>query len=405
MKVRYFTLRPSVILLSAALSMFAVSCGDDSESTGPAPVISDFTPTSGLPGATVTITGENFSKTAAQNIVSFNGAPATVISATESSLEVLVPEGATTGPISVTVNGAKATSSSSFTVLNTTITSFSPTSGVVGTEVTISGNNFSTIASENVVKFNGAEAEVTAATATSLKVIVPEDASDGKITVAIHGKVTTSANDFTIAELEVTETFPPIAAEGITVKISGNNFSPIAEYNIVEFGGVEATVTDVSEDWITVVVPSGATTGPLTVTVGSQTVTALDEFEVCGGGVELVISNFVALKTEVATSYSASFTITNVGTETVDLSEINLQNSASVDADGTSTVGAGGYPLQVNSYMLAPGESFDTGTYGGSIVGGNTTTHPYLIIDLYDYPNGTVPECNEENNKVVALFE
>jgi hypothetical protein len=405
MKIYSYKLRQTVIFLGAVLSICVLSCGDDDEPATPSPVISGFTPSSGLPDATVTITGENFSTTAAENIVSFNGTPATVVSATETTLVVTIPDGATAGPISVTVNGVKVTSSFSFTPLNTTITSFTPESGVPGTVVTISGTNFSTTASENIVKFNGIEAEVTAATATTLTVIVPADASDGKITVAIHDKVTTSANLFTIAELEVTETFPPIAAVGISVKISGTNFSPVAEYNVVKFNGVPATVTAVSENEVTVLVPQGATTGPLTVKVGNHTVEALTVFAICSGGPELVISDAVASKTAVGTSYTASFTITNVGSEDADVSKIVLQNYASTDDVKGGDVAAGGYTLS-SAPVLAPGESYSTGNYGGSVGGGgNTSSHPYLIITLYDTPDGAVPECNVDNNVLAVPFE
>lgn len=408
MKTYPFMLRLSVILLGALVTFVVISCSDDDDQPAPppsAPAIKNFSPGAALPGTTVTITGENFSGVAAENIVDFNGVTATVTSATTTTLVVIVPDGATTGPISVTVNGTKATSSGTFTPLNTSIMAFTPESGVAGTTVTISGSNFSATTSENIVKFNGVEAEVTAATATTLTVIVPAEATDGKITVTIHDKVTTSANDFIIPELEITSTFPPIAAEGISVTISGKNFSPVAEHNIVAFNGVEATVTAVSETEITVTVPTGATTGPLSLKVGTQTVEVLEEFEVCSGGPELVISNAKALKTIVATSYSASFTITNVGSADADLSKITLQNYASVDESKSGMVAAGGFGLGGSAPVLAPGESFDTGNYGASIVGGNSTTHPYLVITIYDVPDGSVAECNVDNNNAVVAFE
>jgi hypothetical protein len=79
------------------------------------PVIYDFTPSSGVAGATVTITGANFSPTPANNAVTFNGVPATVTASTATTLTVTVPLTAT-GPIRVTVGGITATSSSNFTV-------------------------------------------------------------------------------------------------------------------------------------------------------------------------------------------------------------------------------------------------------------------------------------------------
>jgi hypothetical protein len=73
-------------------------------------------------GTTVTITGTDFSTTAANNTVTFNGVAATVTAATSTQLTVTVPTDATTGAITVAVNTSStiATSSSDFTVTSTT---------------------------------------------------------------------------------------------------------------------------------------------------------------------------------------------------------------------------------------------------------------------------------------------
>lgn len=84
-----------------------------------AQIIHSFAPTSAIIGSTVTIVGENFSAVPAQNSVTFNGTSATVLSATESSLTMIVPNGAISGPVSVTVNGNTTVSSSIFTVTET----------------------------------------------------------------------------------------------------------------------------------------------------------------------------------------------------------------------------------------------------------------------------------------------
>jgi YD repeat-containing protein len=76
----------------------------------------NFTPQRGGPGLNVTIQGQGFSSTAAANGVQFNGTPATVLSSSATSLVATVPAGATTGPISVTVSGQTATSTTNFTV-------------------------------------------------------------------------------------------------------------------------------------------------------------------------------------------------------------------------------------------------------------------------------------------------
>ncbi len=82
------------------------------------PSITSFSPTSGLVGTTVTILGNDFSATASENNVQFNGTATIVTAASTTSLTVIVPAGATTGAVNVTVNSISATSSSVFTVLS-----------------------------------------------------------------------------------------------------------------------------------------------------------------------------------------------------------------------------------------------------------------------------------------------
>ena len=85
------------------------------------PTITSFSPTSGIVGTTVTISGNNFSSTIANNSVQFNGTTATVVAAGSSSLTVTVPSAATTGRITVTVAGQTAvTSTATFTIVSPT---------------------------------------------------------------------------------------------------------------------------------------------------------------------------------------------------------------------------------------------------------------------------------------------
>ncbi|MER3319382.1 MAG: BspA family leucine-rich repeat surface protein [Allomuricauda sp.] len=86
------------------------------------------------------------------------------------------------------------------TVETPTITSFSPTSGPVGTIVTINGTNFSTTPASNTVKFGTTTATVGSATATKLTATVPEGATTGKVSVTVGGKTATSSNDFTVVQ-------------------------------------------------------------------------------------------------------------------------------------------------------------------------------------------------------------
>jgi YD repeat-containing protein len=65
--------------------------------------IAGLSSTQGSVGTQITIIGTGFSGgTTGQNTVSFNGAPASIVSSTSSQLVVTVPAGATSGSISVT---------------------------------------------------------------------------------------------------------------------------------------------------------------------------------------------------------------------------------------------------------------------------------------------------------------
>jgi YD repeat-containing protein len=76
-----------------------------------------FSPSQGGRGTLVTIEGMGFSNQAGSNVVSFNGVPARVSSATANTVVAQVPAGASTGPVSVTVGSSTAISPVPFTVL------------------------------------------------------------------------------------------------------------------------------------------------------------------------------------------------------------------------------------------------------------------------------------------------
>jgi sugar lactone lactonase YvrE len=75
----------------------------------------------------------------------------------------------------------------------------------------------------------------------------------------------------TINNVDVTAINPTSGAAGITVKVSGKNFSPVPAENTVRFNGTAATVTTASYTSLDVVVPLGAGTGAVSVTVNSVT--------------------------------------------------------------------------------------------------------------------------------------
>jgi len=89
-----------------------------------------------------------------------------------------VPAGATTGNVVVTVGGM-ASNGVNFTVTipSPSITSLNPTSGVIGTPVTIMGANSARRQGTSTVTFNGIAATPTSWSATSITAAVPAGAT------------------------------------------------------------------------------------------------------------------------------------------------------------------------------------------------------------------------------------
>jgi serine/threonine protein kinase, bacterial len=105
-----------------------------------------------------------------------------------------------------------------------TITSVSPDSGVFNTTVTITGTNFSTTTSSDLVTFNGTSATVSAATATQLTATVPKGSGTGAIKLTI-GATTVTGPTFTYLYTYAVSTFAATGFNdpyGIAVDTAGN---------------------------------------------------------------------------------------------------------------------------------------------------------------------------------------
>ncbi|MBZ5689021.1 MAG: IPT/TIG domain-containing protein [Acidobacteriia bacterium] len=236
------------------------------------PSISSLSPTSGAVGASVTIAGNSFGSTQGSGTVSFNGTPATSITSwSATSIVTAVPTGATTGNVMVNAGGVN-TNGVTFTVIPTpTITSLSTTTGAVGVAVTISGSNFGSTQGTSTVTFNGTTATtITNWSATLIVAVVPAGATSGNVVVSVNGVVSNGIN-FTVEGLpNITSISPSSGMVGTFVTIAGANFGPTQETNTVWLNSSSAAIASWSDTSIVAIVPSGASSGPFTVTVDGQ---------------------------------------------------------------------------------------------------------------------------------------
>lgn len=191
------------------------------------PTIASFAPTEAEPLATVTITGTNFDTRGPQyNEVRFccfggqGGVPggpiAKVLSASSTQLVVEVPELAKSGKLQVTVHGLTRTSTNEFQIVPV-ITFVPSTCRAAGQTLTLIGRGFFGVGSAGAyVKIgNGQERLVDYQEPNKIiQYIRPGDTSGPVRVRLLNDNFDISANQVTIAELQVTGTSTQQAIEG-----------------------------------------------------------------------------------------------------------------------------------------------------------------------------------------------
>jgi uncharacterized repeat protein (TIGR03803 family) len=147
--------------------------------------------TAGKVGDRVGILGQGFTGTTS---VSFGGTPATYNVVLDTYLEAFVPAG-TTGLVTVVTPSGTLNSNKPYRV-TPVMKSFSPSSGPVGTSVTITGTG---LINTTKVTFGGVAATtVTINSDTQVTAAVPTGAKSGRIVITTPGGKATSATSFTV---------------------------------------------------------------------------------------------------------------------------------------------------------------------------------------------------------------
>ena len=166
------------------------------------------------------------------------------------------------------------------------ISGFAPTSGPVGTMVTISGAGFSPTAAGNRVTFNGVVAPAVAATGTKLTVAVPSGATTGKIAVTVAGNSAVSTQDFVVmapGAPTITGFAPAAGPAGAAVTVTGTNFNPAAGATTVKLNQNAATAASTTATQLTLAVPAATGSGKIRVTTSAGTAVSATDFIVPPG--------------------------------------------------------------------------------------------------------------------------
>jgi len=278
--------------------------------TGPA--ITSLSPTVGLVGSSVTITGTGFGAT--PDTVTFSGTSNPVVATSSSwndtNITVTVPTGATSGNVLVTV-GTATSNGVVFTVnVPPSIRALAPSSGLVGTSVSIVGSGFGTTQGSSTVTFNGVQATPSSWSAGNIILSVPAGATSGNVVINVAGTTSNGANFTLIPPPSITSLTPTSGIIGASVAIAGSGFGSTQGASTVAFNGVQATPSSWSDGSIVMPVPASATTGNVVVTASG----------VASGGASFTVMDFGLSASPVTinmlptgpTSGSASFTLTPV---------------------------------------------------------------------------------------------
>jgi len=344
----------------------------------PTPVISQVSPASGDVGSTIQISGANFCDTQGTSTVTLNGTALTVTSWSTTSISGTVAAGSTTGNVVVNVAGV-ASNPVAYTLVNVpSVFGLAPPLGPVGTSVTISGADFGAAQGSSTVTFNGIAAGITAWNSTAITTTVPIGAVTGPVIVNVAGTPSNGVVFVTPGSPNISSLNPTAGLAGTTVVITGTDFGATQGTSTVIFNGTLASPTSWQPTQIVVTVPTGATSGNVTVTASGVTGAAA-YFAVAGPVVSSLSRTSGEAGSEIAI-YGSNFGAT--------------QGTSTVTFNGTpATIATNGW-INTGIIALVPSGA-TTGNLivsvnGASANAGTFTVYPTPVISSISAPSGLV---------------
>lgn len=261
-----------------AIILFSVSVGcDDIGALSIDPIVTEstftFEPTEGFAGNSIKITGAGFDDV---QKVAFGTTEAEVLQKSNEEITVIVPVGAKSGKIKLVRTNSIAESVENFVVDETpipAITEFSPSIVGSGDVVTLTGDLFNQVDSVFVGEL---KVEIQPGTeAATMNIVIPAGFQTSRIRMFYNymtdfGMVKVAES---VSMTEISLELPSITAIDLDITalnigdeliINGTMFD---EVTMVQFAGVDAVYTVVSETEISVTVPVGVISGTISLTV------------------------------------------------------------------------------------------------------------------------------------------
>ncbi|HYE87261.1 MAG TPA: CARDB domain-containing protein, partial [Vicinamibacterales bacterium] len=398
-----------------------------------------FAPKTGPVGTRVVVKGSGFDANPTANTVRIGDTAAQVITATRQQIEFDVPQGATSGEITITSRGQTIGTGEPFTVVEPAapeIIDFSPKIGAAGTAVAVTGKNFYATQTALTARLGIASAQLTPGSDTSLSLAVPTGTGTGRIAVTTAQGTATSAGYFfvppapyTAAQVNSAGALTIGAPQQVTISQPGAIAMYAFDVQAPSAVGVTATASTLSNGSLMLISPSGniISSGNITTSGGVLSTVSLSQsgthtlVEAAGSGVnggvtliagapDLVVSDLsigtIVPQPDGRFSIPTTYTITNQGTvnapaswyDMLFLSSTGMLDSSSLPLDG----------VYRRHSSLAPGESYTITTNfiaASSVTHGNYTLHFKTDANSPSYnggshtDGGSLREANETNNQ------
>lgn len=240
-------------LLLSLLAMSLWACGGGGGGGTAAPVaslsISDVSPRSAPPGATLMVSGSGLNGVTLAQIGAVDAAFSRI---SDTSLSVVVPNSASTGSLRLSGAGSSVASSFLITVEAPTVSSLSPSAVVPGGQLTLNGSFLDQVSSVSLGTVN---LPIVSQSASQLVLTVPVEALSGALLLRTAGGLSRSSafsvtvlTPLTVSAFSVNE-----GLVGSSLLLSGTGLDRIST---VRFGATVATIVSQRSDQLALTVPN-----------------------------------------------------------------------------------------------------------------------------------------------------
>ena len=219
--------------------------------------ISNLSPASAAVGAVVIIAGSNFGAPQGASTVTFNGASGHASGWSNTSIAVVIPGGATTGNVVVTVNGTPSNGVPFTLAATPVVSSVSPTTAAAGTSVTLLGSGFGAVQGSGVVWLGSTLGAVVSWSDTQVVATVASNATSGTARVQQSGLFSNSV-PFTVNTATIASVSPASGVAGTSVTIMGSGFGAAQGTGQVWLGTLNGVVQSWSDTQVVALVAAGS---------------------------------------------------------------------------------------------------------------------------------------------------